>query len=256
MIVDTQIISYCYSGRWDSKKAQSSEISAITAAEFLTFHTREDGTVDYYVIDPERYGSKHSLSMTQLNPEIVGNAKWAKTGAKKTDSVIIDFSNEFQPYRIYGNKSITSILNNKNIEAFKLSISHLEKNKQKNLKKKIEFLFDNDVKCHSLNKRMCDITLDLFIKFLENTTAKNNIKNTVNDLLILSTAIEMKTSISTEDKVLGEFAAKVHLAKIKTNSNILIIDFSENISDKLKKNRESKGYINRGWSYSFIKGYL
>jgi len=254
MIVDTQIISYCYSGHWEPHKAKSSEISAVTAAEFLLFHTRENGKVDYYVINPERYGSRHTVALIDAYSEHAGNLKWAKMGAKRTDSIIIDFSNDFQPYRIFGNSSITSIINEKNIEAFKLSISHLDKGKQKKLKKKMEFLLDNDIRCHNLTESSCDIALDLFVKFQERITPKENIKNTVNDLLILATAIDKKMPIHTMDKVLGEFAANEHAGSISIESEVIAIDFSMKDSDKAVKTRESKGYINRGWSYSFIKG--
>lgn len=256
MILDTQIISYCYSGYWKPDKAKSSEISAVTAAEFLLFHTRENGKVDYYVINPERYGSRHATALISAYSEYAGNLKWAKMGAKRTDSIIIDFSSDFQPYRIFGNYSITSIINERNMEAFKISISQLNKEKQKNLKKKMEFLFDNNVLCHSLSEDACDIALELFLRFQEHINPKENIKNTVNDLLILSTAVDKKTPILTMDRVLGRFAAKEHSGKIQSDSKNITIDFSIENGRKTKNNRESKGYINRGWSYSFLKGSL
>lgn len=251
MILDTQIISYCYSGHWKPDKAKLSEISAVTAAEFLLFHTRENGKVDYYVINPERYGIIHSTYF-----EHARNLKWAKMGARRTDSIIIDFSSDFQPYRIFGNYSITSVINKRNIGAFKLSILHLDKDKQKNLKKKMDFLLDNKVQCHNLNEDTCDIALGLFMNFQEYITPKDNIKNTVNDLLILSTAIARKIPILTMDKVLGKFAAEEHSGKILTDSESLTVDFSTEVDSKANKSRESKGYINRGWSYSFLKGNL
>lgn len=256
MLLDTQIISYCYSGHWNPEKAKSAEISAVTAAEFLLFHTRENGKVDYYVINPERYGSRHSTALISTYSEHAGNLKWAKMGSRRTDSIIIDFSADFQPYRIFGNYSITSIINDRNTEAFKLSISHLDKGKQKSLKKKMEFLFDNNVWCNNLNENCCDIALELFVKFRKNITTKENIKNTVNDLLILSTAVDREMPILTRDKVLGKFAAQEHSGEILTDSEVLTIDFSTQEERKHKKSRESKGYINRGWSYSFRKGNL
>lgn len=60
--------------------------------------------------------------------------------------------------------------------------------------------------------------------------------------------------IQTMDKVLGEFAAKEYSGKVISDSESLMVDFSAESDSKMKKNRESKGYINRGWSYSFLKG--
>ena len=103
------------------------------------------------------------------------------------------------------------------MEAFRLSISHLEKSKQKNLKKKIEFLFDNEVQCHSINEETCAIAMELFSRFQDHIKPKDNIKNIINDLLILATAIERKMSILTVDKVLGKFAAKEHSGRSSMN---------------------------------------
>lgn len=256
MILDTQIISYCYSGHWNSEIVQSSAISAVSAAEFLLFHTRESGKVDYYVINPERYGNRHSAELIETYSEHAGNLRWAKMGARRTDSIIIDFSSDFQPYRIFGNTSITSIINEKNLEAFKISILHLDKSKQKKLKRKIEFLFDNDITCHNLNENSCDVALNLFTKFQKHITPKDNIKNTINDLLILSTAIDRSMPILTMDKVLSEFASKEYSGQISTGPDTIIVDFSKQELDKIQAPRESKGYINRGWSYSFRKGNL
>lgn len=255
MIFDTQIISYCYSGHWEPSKAKLSKISAITAAEFLLFHTRENSKVDYYVVNPERYSNIHQNEISSSFQKNLGTWRWAKMGAHRTDSVTIDFSKDFQPYRIFGTHAITSIINEKNINAFKLSISHLAKDKQKLLRKKIEFLLDNDIECYSLTEEACDIALELFYKLQKETTPKNNIKNTINDLLILSTAIDRKTSIFTKDKVLGELAAKEYSGKILTGTMGTIAEFSTEPHQKTRK-LESKGYINRGWSYSFRKGNL
>jgi predicted nucleic acid-binding protein len=256
LIVDTQIISYCFSGHWEPEHAENVEISSVTASEFLLFHTREDSKVDYYVINPERFGSFRSEAMMEAYAKHAGNSKWAKMGAKRTDSIAIDFANQYQPYRMFGNNAITSIINTKNFNAFKLSISHLEKAKQKMLKKKLEFIFDNNMHCHRISENACNISLDLLSKFEKNIKPKENIKNTINDLLILSTAIDHKKALQTKDKVLAKFAASIYLGKVNDARDAVIVDFTEKNLSEPKINKESKGYINRGWAYSFSKGSL
>jgi predicted nucleic acid-binding protein len=256
LIVDTQIISYCFSGHWKPEYAENVEISSVTASEFLLFHTRQNSKVDYYVINPERFGSFHSEVMMEAYAKHAGNIKWAKMGAKRTDSISIDFANQYQPYRMFGNNAITSIINTKNLNAFKLSISHLEKSKQKMLKKKLEFIFDNNMHCHRISENACNIGLDLLSKFEGNIKPKENIKNTINDLLILSTAIDHKKALQTEDKVLAKFAASIYSGKVIEASDAVVVDFTENNLSQSKTNKESKGYINRGWAYSFAKGNL
>lgn len=256
MIVDTQIVSYCFSGYWEPEHAKGIEISSVTASEFLLFQTRENGKADYYVVNPERYGRLHAEALFSVYYEHAGNAKWAKMGSRRTDSLIIDFSSQYQAYRMFGNDAISSIINNRNLEAFKLSISHLEKPRQKQLKKKIEYIFDNDMHCHRVNEVVCDIGMKLLEKFERNINPKDNIKNTVNDLLILATAIEKEKALHTKDKVLAKFAAEEYSAKTTESSDSVIVDFSREALPERKVNQESKGYINKGWAYSFAKGNL
>jgi hypothetical protein len=165
LIVDTQIVSYCFSGHWKPEHAKGIEISSVTASEFLLFQTRENGKADYYVINPERYGRFHTEALLSTYSEHAGNVKWGKMGSRRSDSLIIDFSSQYQAYRMYGNDAISSIINNKNLEAFKLSILHLEKSRQKKLRKKIEYVFDNNMHCLSVNESVCNIGMKLLEKF-------------------------------------------------------------------------------------------
>ena len=53
----------------------------------------------------------------------------------------------------------------------------------------------------------------------------------------------------THDKLLNRFAAEYYEVPIEQDKNELLIDFSKKAVDQ-SKNRESKGYINSGWSYA------
>ncbi|MCL1485932.1 MAG: hypothetical protein MH208_17540 [Marinobacter sp.] len=53
----------------------------------------------------------------------------------------------------------------------------------------------------------------LLEKFERHIKPKENIKNTVNDLLILATAIDKKKGLHTKDKVLANFAAEEYSGK-------------------------------------------
>jgi hypothetical protein len=256
MIYDTQIISYCHSGHWEQTKVQGAEISSVTASEFLLFHTRENSKADYYVLNPIQFGGKHMpIQHTQICGDI-RNAKWAKMGSKRTDSIIIDLRHDFDSYRMFGNEAITEIINNKSMHFFQMSIAHLDKNKQKMLKKKMEFLLDNDMVCHSLNQRDCESGMTLLSEFVKNIQVKDNIKNTVNDLLILATAMNKGVDLYTEDKVLGRFASNYYKAKVTEKHDAIVISFPTKDETHKIINAESKGYINRGWQVSMRNGKL
>ena len=232
------------------------EISSVTASEFLLFHTRKNGSVDYYVINFDKYGVRHLGAFIYDFLKYANNSKWAKMGSSRTDSIIINFSRDHQSYRIFGNEAITTIINNRNLKAFKFCISHLDKRIQKMLKKKMEFILDNGISCHSVNDAICNTGMILFEKFSRNNNPKNNIKNTMNDILILSTAIEKGIPLRTADKVLNRFAANEFSGKITKQEKSIIVKFPLSEENRVKVKCDSKGYINKGWFYSFSKGNL
>ncbi|MDH4318644.1 MAG: hypothetical protein OEV64_09665 [Desulfobulbaceae bacterium] len=110
--------------------------------------------------------------------------------------------------------------------------------------------------CAPINECILETTAGLFDLFTNKYVLKDNIRNSINDLLILSTAIDKKLPLFTKDNLLNRFAAEVHEAPIKMIGGNIQIDFSGHGPIEKKNNYESKGYINRGWSYSIKKGNI
>ena len=250
LIVDTQILSYRFKGVEKSIQSNGLAISSITASEFLVAQPTNSDQPDYYVIHPARcthllYAAESSFGV----PEHFGNPKWARMGARRTDQIIIDFGNQFSAYREFGNEAISEIINKKHLVIYKLSIAHLPKQKQKYLLRRLKYILDSGYYCYPLTKLVVDRALNLFSKFVLDHNCKNNIRNTINDLLILSTAIDREKKFLTNDNLLNRFAAEYYKAPIHKDKDELLIDFSEQPFEK-RKSRESKEYINKGWSYA------
>ncbi|HEY9670190.1 MAG TPA: hypothetical protein V6D11_01930 [Waterburya sp.] len=251
MIVDTQVLSYCFKQVGYNIQNQNLAISAITANEFLLAQPQSSERPDYYVIHPTKYSHLlYSEGIPFWVRSHFGNSKGARMGTRRTDQVIIDFGNQFPPYREFGNEAISEIINAKHLELYNVSISHLSKGKQKYLKKRMKYILDNNYHCYSLNRLTIEQALDLFSRFIAEHNCKGNVRNTVNDILILATAIERGKLLLTHDNLLNRFAAEYYNAPIQRDKNELLIDFSGEPTGERKKNKESKGYINRGWSYS------
>ncbi len=253
MMVDTQILSYRFKGIDKDIYSKSWAISSITANEFLETQPKDSKKPDYYIIHPARYPNLFNLLYEEGGgfsiPYHFRDAKCAKMGEHRTDQVIIDFGHQFPAYREFGNEAISEIINQKKIGIYKLSISHFPKQKQKDRLKKLMYILDNDYHCYSLTKSALEEGLSLFSQFTSKHNCKANIRNTVNDILILATAIDRKKVVLTHDKLLNRFAAEYYEVPIEQDKNELLIDFSKKAVDK-SKNRESKGYINSGWSYA------
>ena len=250
IIVDTQVLSYRFKGSEKEVQGNSLAISSITASEFLEAQPKESKQPDYYIIHPARYpyflhveGSSFSIA------DHFGNPKWAKMGTRRTDQMIIDFGHQFSAYREYGNEAISEIINENKLEFYKLSISHLPKEKQKYLLKRMNYILDSGYYCYALTKTVVDNALNLFSEFVSQHNCKGNIRNSVNDILILSTAIDREKKLLTRDNLLNRFAAEYYEVAVYKDNDEILIDFSEDII-KEKRSRESKEYINKGWSYA------
>ena len=248
-IIDTQVLSYRFKEIENDVHDGSRAISSITANEFLLAQPRDSKQPDYYILHPARYSVLNSEERDFGIPEHFGNPKWAKLGACRTDQVIIDFGSEFSAYREFGNEAIAEVINKKNYGVYELSVSHLSKQKQKYLKKRLKYILDNNYRCYSLTRATIENGLTLFSEFAAKHNCKSNIRNTINDILILATAVDRQKQFRTYDNVLNRFAAEYYEASTYQNEDELIIDFSEETTES-RKSKESKGYVNRGWSYS------
>ncbi|MBE9058615.1 hypothetical protein [Sphaerospermopsis sp. LEGE 08334] len=245
LIIDTQILSYRFKGVETGLHDTKLAIASITANEFLIAQSKESEQPDYYIIHPAKYPH---LEYSFNTLEHFSNPKSARLGNHRTDQVIIDFGNQFSAYREFGNEAISKIINEKNIDIYKLSISHLPKQKQKYLLRRLKYIIDSGYYCYSLTKSSLEQALSLFSEFVSEHKCKGNIRNTINDLLILATAIDREKKFLTNDNLLNRFAAEYYEAPVYQREDELLIDFSEKPLEK-RKNRESKGYINKGWSY-------
>jgi hypothetical protein len=87
----------------------------------------------------------------------------------------------------------------------------------------------------------------LFYEFLLRYNSKENLKNTINDVLILATAINSSSSLVTKDSLLNRFASEQYNAELIENQDSLIVDFGKEKSLEKRRSKESKGYINKGW---------
>lgn len=246
LIIDTQVLSYRFKGVEVDIHNERLAIASITANEFLVAQTKELEQPDYYIIHPARYPN---LEYNASTLDHFGNPKSAKLGARRTDRVIIDFDTQFSAYREFGNEAISEIINEKNLDVYKLSIAHLSKQRQKYLLSRLKYILDNNYFCYSLTKAALAQALNLFSEFISQHNCKGNIRNTINDLLILATAIDRGKKFLTNDNLLNRFAAEYYEASIHKYEDELLIDFSEKQAER-RKSKESKGYINKGWSYA------
>ena len=256
-LIDTQILSYWFKGRYPEISKIDFEISSITANEFLLVQNMSDfKRANYYIPLLSHMGGSLLYKGIEL-PSLKSSTPRAKRSARRhTDQIILEFGNDYPIIVEYGSLALSDAINNKLYELYLQSIQTLPKDKQKYLKQRFKYIITNSISSIPLNKNIIEIGFDLLIKFTEKYKPKDNIRNTINDILILSTAIAKAKKIITDDKLLNRFASEEYQGKIEVFDRNLIINFESTETLMQKNNKESKGYINRGWQIKERKGQI
>lgn len=255
MIVDTQVLSYHFKCPFYEIGQHPLAISSVTANEFLLAQCAEGGHPDYCIPHPASHRHlSYSTSGLFWSRRLWANRRFAKLRTHLTDRIILDFGSQFPPYCEYGNEAIAEVINGKLFELYVFGIAHLPKAKQKYLRKRMRYILETDYLCYPLNSKIIDRALILFERFVTEYNCKGNVRNTLNDILILATAIEMAEVLVTHDNLLNRFSAHQYNASTEEREELLLIDFSEKEAHSRKEEAESKGYVNRGWSYSIRRG--
>jgi predicted nucleic acid-binding protein len=248
MITDTQVLSYYYKGAL-AVPGENVRVSSITAAEFLLVQSQDHNKANYYPILPSRVrhrgigveGSDLSLRM------VFDSRRHAAYGKRRTDQLILNFGPSVPTYVEFGSVAIAQLINEQHEQLYASGIAHLDKEQQKKLRGRFRFLLDIGVDCIPINATIADVGMNLLAKFMDRYQAKQNPRNTINDVLVLATAIESEVPLLTEDNLLRRFSAEVMGAPTGEHQGNLVLDFSVAEVHERRRPLESKGYINRGW---------
>ena len=245
--LDTQIVALAFNSGM-SQNIPHSTISSVAANEFLLVYSDKPREANYYL--PNMYTSleKHAFSTDGL-PLSFTSPNGTVFRKKHADKIVLDFGKEFNQYIEFGSYSIAEIINKKLHKTYLGCIEDLPKERKKLLKKKIYFLLENDIKCHPINPQSIQIAYELLHRFITEYSMKNNVRNTINDMLILSAAIERRVHLISQDHLLNEFACKQADGRLRKTDDIVVCDFTNNSMMETTKSREGKGYINRGWKF-------
>lgn len=244
---DTQIISFAFNNSRDYV-VTGGYIPSIVANEFLLVYKKgEASSANYYL--PNMLNKHNKIGVIPLSNLNMKKLAYRK---KNTDRIVLDFGNDFDKYIEFGSYSMTKVINEKNNEVFNQAIKHLPKDRQKLLKGKFKFLIDNNIKCIALNTSILDIAFEFIYEFTKKHNFKKDKRNSINDLLILSSAIENKAKLVSDDNELNRFACDMANGTVTKNGDFVNYDFS--CVKKVKKinSRESKGYVNRGWQFKIL----
>lgn len=240
-LLDTQIISYAYKGNYPDEITRHC-ISSITAKEFLLIQGNSSTKANYYLPLPRKLRIKFFEGANTIKVD-------RPFSKKLTDQIVLEFGNDYPAIVEFGNLAVSEIINLKLKRLFDEAIRFLDKEQRKDISRRFKFLINKDISCISLNETSAEIGLSLFYEFTSRYNIKENIKNTINDVLILATSISKTATLITKDSLLNRFASEQYSGTLKENSDFLSIDFQVNENPEKRDRKESKGYINKGWQY-------
>lgn len=237
-LLDTQIISYKFKKSNDIN-IDNCIIPSVVAIEFLSMQTLLPHKARYYIPTIQKRFTE-VIAPTSIDHPF---------NKRYTDRVIFDFGPLHEPFSMFSNFSISELINQKNFNLFNVAVNFLEKSLQKDLRRKIGFLIDNNLTCEPIIKEDIEKGYELLENFINLYNPKGNFRNTWNDVLILCKALNKGIPIITEDKLLNRFASQYYSGIITEYNGVLKIDFPNSEFLERKINRESKWYVNKGWQY-------
>jgi hypothetical protein len=242
MMVDTQVLSYAYKGQ--EVGLAGARISSVVAHEFLELYEPSSPTSFRYYI---KYRSGRHLGVPSEAP-----AQWKSGGLER---LVFDFGSDYPTLVEFNSRATAAIINDRNSPAFNHLVSSLDKSLQKKLRPRFVFLCEHVEECVPLASQTAEMGIDLLWNFVQRHNVKSNFRNSVNDMMILATAIAGGEHLLTRDDLLARFTAAQHGAPVREFSPGLIeIDFAREPVAVKRRPKESKGYINRGWRIAIQTG--
>lgn len=246
IFIDTNILYYKYSKASFVTDVFSKNISSINALEFLRNIEKNHNNKAKYYIPRKRSDLANHLMI--LSSRFKADHPIRKNFA---DSISFDFKHDFDSYKLYNNESISTAINNQDVEIFKLATSFLSKEEYKDINSKFNFLLDNEINCTKIDIEDIELAYNLLDLFLCKYTLKDDFRNCWNDLLILAKSANEGATLISSDKLLNRFASDILYGNFKEKKDYIEIQFPvKNGIERIDYNQfESKGYINRGWQY-------
>ena len=250
--VDTQVLSYEYAGK-RSGLEEGLRISSVAAKEFLHAYRRDDPTqAEFYL--PIRLPAVRSPSPAAFGDLVRGVAglRGQRLFEHQSDAILLDFGADFPAVVETSNVAIAHAINQGRAGLFRAATAHVPKARRKALVRRFRFLVRRQVICVPVSNAAVELAMTLLATFAQDHNLKEDFRNSLNDVLILSAAAVEGAKLLSFDRELRRFASSLQ-AKVGTNADLLAFDFATEVV-KRADTRESRGYINRGWAFQVRSG--
>lgn len=242
MMLDTQVLSQLC--RSKAKIDINNRISSTVAKELFGAYRKSDFRNDnFYVPFYSAASYSHRLASSVRKDAIRRIPQ-----KRHADKAVVNFGGVFPDLVEYSNKSIALAINSKNEGALKWAISKQSKRKIVNILSQYRHIIQNDINCVAVTEEDFENAASILFQFTRRHNLKSNFRNSFNDLLILACTERLRHALATKDSLLHRYYVYKSAGRISENDNNIIIDFEGGAKKRKSNRRESKGYINKGWS--------
>ncbi|MER7992023.1 hypothetical protein [Micromonospora chalcea] len=245
ILLDTQLVSYAMKGRY-ALPAVGCAITSVTAQELLLMQGSKFTRNNYYV--PLFTDPALSIDASSFRRHLKGMPSRIRShaGQRATDKFVLNFGKDYAPVIEYSHLAISKLLNAGRGELIKSYASVLDRKSRRVVAQRIDFLIDNRVQCRPLSENLADAALHMFATFTQRHALKKSFRNSLNDLLSLTIAVDDDALFKTRDRLLAKFSAEFFPSSLQDLDGVLTIEFAPP-GESRKVNRGTKGYVNRGW---------
>ena len=247
--LDTQIVSYAFKGI-SAVSVADERISSVVANEFLETHSKTTTSAIYYIPTHWRYWEQ----VGHFGPLMSSKSRRRGFPKRFTDRLTLYFGQDHPSLVEYGSVAVSRVINARALKVLRLAIAPLDRQKQRRLIQRFEFLCDHRVTCVPLQPAAARLGQSLLYRFLQKYNLKKNFRNSVNDILIVSAAIYGGGELLTRDSLLVKFCADSGLLKTHGHDEWIRCESTRNTVGRRSTNRESRAYINRGWFVRLRRG--
>jgi hypothetical protein len=238
--VDTQVIVYAdYLG--DASEVRGCHACSVALAEYLMMQTDDYLSAAYYLPTRSSPTVGRPIDWNRLQKE--RPSAWAR---RHTHSIPVVLRSTVPPVTIlyWGMSALADIINDRDRARFQTSVSRLVPCRRLRILHKLDFVLQADMSCDALTKEDTELGLELMKRFMKANTPKEDVRNTVNDMLVLASSMNRGLVLRTDDTLLDDFAEKQLDAHSTPQGNNLV-DLSTPKIGYRRQSTGTKGYVNR-----------
>ncbi|MGW1976679.1 PIN domain-containing protein [Streptomyces sp. NPDC001889] len=245
IVVDTQIVSYAMKDP-HRPLPDNAVIPSTVAQELFLMQDQHSGRPRFFLPALGKHSLLRGLNGHWDRPT---NRPLFKQSA---DRIMMDFAGDFDPVLERSHLGVSSVLAQRERDTFRLATRHLPKHDRDVLLRRFDFLLQHPLDLRPLHDTHITSALELLSRLTRSGgNTKHQFRNTLNDMLILAVALT-EGALLTQDKELARVAGD-YFTDTGQNGDTYLLEQPRAEQKDRKPLRESKGYVNRGWSYSLRK---